>query len=128
MAPFLLPGDRLVARRTGDARHPARGDIVVFRWGSCYLVKRVIGLPGETVQVEGGVLLVGSDPLLEPWWNAATRPDGAWSVPADSWFVLGDNRPASAHDSRTLGPIHRESLHSIAIARYRPLRRACRLP
>lgn len=128
MAPSLIPGDRLIARLTGGTRDPRRGDIVMFRSANRYLVKRVVGLPGETVRIEGGVLLIDGDPLHEPWWNAATRPEGGWSVPTDSWFVLGDNRPASTHDSRTAGPIHREILHSIAIARYRPLTRARLLP
>ena len=74
------------------------------------------------------MLSIDGTPFIEAWWSAATRPDGEWPVPADSWFVLGDNRPDSAHDSRSRGPVSREALHSVAVARYRPLRRARRLP
>ena len=80
------------------------------------------------MRIEAGVLSIDGTPLAEPWWTAATRPDGEWPVPVDSWFVLGDNRPASGHDSRSTGPIDRAALHSVAVACYRPLRRACRLP
>ena len=126
MAPLLEPGDYLIAGRV--VRHIARGDIVVFRAGDRYLIKRVIGLPGERVRIESGVLTIDGMVFTEPWWSAATRPDGQWPVPADSWFVLGDNRPHSAQDSRYSGPIDREALHSIVIARYRPIRRARLFP
>ena len=128
MAPLLAPGDYLLTRLIRTGRHPKRGDVVVFRSADRYLIKRVIGLPGETVGIEAGVLTIDGTPLVEPWWSAATRPDGEWPVPAGSWFVLGDNRIDSAHDSRSKGPIGRKALHSVALARYLPLRRARRLP
>ena len=128
MAPLLLPGDYLITSRYRARRDLKRGDIVVFRTADRFLIKRVVGLPGETVQIAGGVLNIDGTPLAEPWWSAATRPDGSWTVPPDSWFVLGDNRPDSAGDSRSIGPISSEALHSVAVARYRPLRRIRRLP
>lgn len=128
MAPLLAPGDYLITRLLRPGREPGRGDLVVYRSEDRFLIKRVIGLPGETVTIEGGVLMIDGRPFAEAWWSAATRPDGTWTVPPDSWFVLGDNRPDSAGDSRSTGPIDSPALHSIAVARYRPLRRIRRLP
>ena len=127
MAPLLAPGDYLITRLLQPGSAPRRGDLVVYRNGDRFLIKRVIGLPGESVTIEGGVLMIDRKPFAEPWWSAATRPDGAWTVPPDSWFVLGDNRPDSAGDSRSAGPIGTAALHSIAVARYRPLRKIRRL-
>ena len=128
MAPVLAPRDYLLTRLIRGGREPRRGNIVVFQAGDRFLLKRVVGLPGETVKIEGGVLLIDGTPFAEPWWSAATRPDGLWTVPADSWFVLGDNRADSANDSRSRGPVSRGALHSVAVARYWPLRGVRRLP
>ena len=128
MGPLLAPGDYLLTRRIRTGRVLGRGDIVVFRSGHRHMVKRVIGLPGETVSVDAGIVMIDGAALHEPWWPAATRPDGRWTVPEDSFFVLGDNRTDSAHDSRSSGPITRDAMHSVAIARYWPLRRLRRLP
>ena len=128
MAPVLAPGDYLLTRLIRAGRQPRRGDIVVYRSGDRFLIKRVVGLPGETVQIEGGVLVIDGTPFVEPWWSAATRPDGEWHVSADCWFVLGDNRSDSANDSRSSGPISRGALHSVVAARYWPLRGVRRLP
>ena len=128
MTPLLAPGDYLLTRRFKAKHQPERGDLIVFRSGNQYLIKRVIGLPGETVSIEAGMLMIDKTPLDEPWWSAATRPDGEWQVAEDHWFVLGDNRLDSAHDSRSNGPISRPALHSRAVACYWPPSRARRLP
>ena len=124
MTPAIEPGDFLVADRAWERRGLARGDIVVFRSDGRHMIKRVVGLPGETVGIEGGVLMIGGRPASDAWWHAATRPDGEWDVPPDSWFVLGDNRANSSADSRTLGPVRRSDVHSRGVARYWPWRRA----
>lgn len=123
MAPFLAPGDYLITRLLRPGLRPRRGNLVVYRNRDRFLIKRVIGLPGETVAIEGGVLAIDGSTFVEPWWSAATRPDGVWTLPAESWFVLGDNRPHSGSDSRYAGPVRSQDLHSIAVARYRPLRK-----
>ncbi len=127
MTPAIEPGDYVITDRAWERRGLARGDVVVFRSGERHMIKRVLGLPGETIGIEGGVLMIGGRPAADPWWPAATRPDGEWVVPPDSWFVLGDNRAASAADSRTLGPIQHPSVHSRVIARYWPWRRTGRI-
>ena len=123
MTPALEPGDYLITAAPGR-RGPRRGDIAVFRSNGLYLIKRVIGLPGEQVKIEGGVIIIDGAPFDDPWWAGATRPDGEWRVPDGAWFVLGDNRPRSDLDSRSAGPVERRNLHSIALARYRPAGRA----
>ncbi len=120
-----------------------RGDIVVFNPPTGYseggvpFIKRVIGLPGDTVRLENGHVLVtppgGSAVRLdEPYINAdirgnpeATLPRDAagtsqWTVPTGSYFVMGDNRTVS-QDSRVFGPITRDLIIGRAWLRYFPL-------
>ncbi len=127
MMPTLVPGDRIVGFGGRPARGLVRGSVVVFGSSGSYLIKRVVGLPGERITIVGGVLLINQTPFDDPWWKAANRPDGIWNVPMDSWFVLGDNRADSDRDSRSLGPIPASQLHSRVLARYRPWRRAGRI-
>jgi signal peptidase I len=121
-----------------------RGDIVVFspppgyEQGGVPFIKRVIGLPGDTVSLQNGRVFVtpaGSSPvpLIEPYVRqidgrtAPTQPRDAegtseWTVPAGQYFVMGDNRPDS-QDSRFFGPISRDSIVGRAWVRYFPLDR-----
>ncbi|WP_149205387.1 signal peptidase I [Actinotalea subterranea] len=99
MAPTYRPSDLLLTRRAGRAgAHVRRGDVVVVRHLGVRIVKRVVGLPGDVVELEAGRLLVDGDPL-----DGRRRLPGAytqtWRVPAGSCFVVGDNRAAST-DSR----------------------------
>ena len=110
MEPLLRPGQLLVLNRTAyrtlDLEGPRRGDVVVFRhvergYNNEYLVKRVIGLPGELVQVDAGRVFINGTQLNEPYVLAADDysyplQGGPARVPEDAYFVLGDNRPASA--------------------------------
>ncbi len=127
MAPALLPGDYLIAKRV--RRPPNRGDVVVFEHptrAGFHLIKRVVGLPGERVDIAGGQVHVNSRPLAEPWANGPTTGEGSWQLGASEAFVLGDSRADSADDSRTLGPIALEALEWRAVLRYWPLTRAGR--
>ena len=121
-----------------------RGDIVVFQppagfeQGGVPFIKRVIGLPGDTVKLENGRVFVtppggSAVPLTEPYVvkaNGRTAPTqprdpngtAEWTVPAGEYFVMGDNRPES-QDSRFFGPISRDSIVGRAWLRYFPLDR-----
>lgn len=122
MSPALLPGDRLLARR---ARILRRGDLVVFEHPhrpGFHLVKRAVGLPGETLSIDTGVVRIDDRELVEPWTDQLTAPDGTWHVAHDSAFVLSDNRAATRADSRTIGPIPLRHLARVEM-RYWPLSR-----
>ena len=120
MAPALLPGDRIAARSLRRGRPARRGEVVAYRAGDGYFVKRVIGRGGERITIAGGVISINGRAWADPWWGAATRPDGEWTIPPDSCFVLGDNRPRSAGDSRSAGPISAADIAGIAVLRFRP--------
>ena len=109
MEPTLRDGDWVIARRR--SRPVERGDIVVYRdptGSGLNLVKRVIGMPGEHVAIARGRVTIGGALLADRWASGITRPDGAWEVPDGHVWLLGDNRPVSASDGRTTGPIPSE--------------------
>ena len=108
-----------------------RGDIVIVphpEIAGFELIKRVIGLPGETIGLSNGYVHINEIALAEPWANGPTRPDGEWTLGLDEVFVLGDSRQVSAADSRTIGPIDASTVRWRAVARYWPLQSAGRLP
>lgn len=104
MSPALAPGDRFVARRLG---RPERGTVVFFPHPGrldMWLAKRVIGLPGETVRIRDGKVLIDWTPLSD-WTTESTTPDGEWPVPDGHMFVLSDARHRTLSDSRVMGPV-----------------------
>ena len=127
--------DRILADRlTYRFRDPRRGEIVVFTApaqarldceGGGTFVKRVIGLPGDTVAERRGVVYIDGKPLREPYVAASDRDSRTQSfgrVPAHSYFVMGDNR-ANSCDSRAWGAVPRGSILGRAILTYWPLER-----
>ncbi len=110
MEPNLHTNQRLVVEKLSYHFHgPQRFDVVVLKvpsQGKELLIKRVIGLPGETVEIKNGHVYVDGQLLEEPFTTAETRP-GRYSkvtVPPLHVFVLGDNRDRS-NDSRSFGPV-----------------------
>lgn len=100
MRPTLQDGEYILvnklAYKTGE---PHRGDIIVFIFPvnpQEDLIKRVIGLPGETVSVHNGIVSINGAPLSEAYIASPPAYDGDWVVPDGQLFVLGDNR----NDSR----------------------------
>lgn len=86
---------------------PLRGDIIVFYPPNLEeepYIKRVIGLPGEEVHVENGVVYINGKDLDEPYIKASPNYNGTWHVPDHSLFVLGDNRNNS-FDSHSWGMV-----------------------
>ena len=106
MAPALLPGAELLAT---PAVAPGRGAVVFFtdptRDDEFWLVKRVVGLAGETVTIAHGDVLIDDTPYDDPWTVDDTAPDGVWKVPTGHVFVLSDARHRSSADSRRFGPV-----------------------
>jgi signal peptidase I len=116
----------LVDKASYYTHSPERGDVVVFEWPrdtSQDFVKRVIGVPGDTVQVAAdGTITVDGVRLKEPYVNDPTNPDGAqtWKLGPDQYFVLGDNRGDSS-DSREWGIVPRKDIIGRAALVYWPL-------
>ncbi len=107
MQPALTAGQTAYYRETNTFQ---RGDVVLFILPGDPTgrgVDRVVGLPGETVQVQGGKVLVNGKPLDEPYLKqAATYDSISELVPTDSYFLLGDNRSTQV-DSHVFGPVSR---------------------
>jgi signal peptidase I len=109
MRPTLISGEWIVVSRwTYKLGSPRRGDVVVFlpptNAQTDDLIKRVIGLPGDTVEVRDGSVWINGTILKESYAVGTTTPDNRWQLGADQIFVMGDNRELSL-DSRSFGPI-----------------------
>jgi signal peptidase I len=130
MEPVLLKGDAFrVDTFQAPKRGPRRGEIWVFRnprpedGNGEVLVKRVIGLPGDTVAISGGKVVLNGRPLEEPY--APEKVAGKQKprlLEMDEYWVMGDNRGASV-DSRTWGPVHRARMIGKAFLRFWPVNR-----
>jgi len=125
----------LTDHRLPGLRHPTRGDIIVFKYPQDEkrdFIKRIIGTPGDTVQVRGDQVFVNGQALVEPY---VRRLDGAFGdraqptycgyayaceptvVPSDSYFVMGDNRNNS-QDSRYWGFVRKDKIKGKAFLIY----------
>lgn len=132
MLPTLEVNDRLLVEKVGYRfSPPERGEIVVFsateelkRQGyDEAFIKRIIGLPGETIRVDNGIVYVDGEPLKEKY--IAEQPDynfGPVTVPDDHYLVLGDNRNNS-YDSHSWGFVPQEKIIGRAAIRFWPLNR-----
>ena len=112
----LFDGEQLLLNPSAEIRS---GDIVVFEYGQTYLIKRVVGLPGDTVAVVKGVLYVNNIKYDESYLSeeCITRfMDSSFMVTVgeDEYFVMGDNRDNS-RDSRSFGCVPRDTITGVAI-------------
>jgi signal peptidase I len=129
MEPTLQINDYvLIDKISYDFEDPERGDIVVFNPTKTLLqenyhtafIKRIIGLPGEKVEVKDGRVYINNHPLQESY--IAAKPDYQWGpviVPPDSYVVFGDNRNDS-YDSHYWGFVPRRKIIGRAIIRFWP--------
>jgi signal peptidase I len=114
MAPTLVPGDHIVVTPYRFGHKPNRGDVIVFRSPRAtdeLMIKRVIGTPGDLVETRAGRVIVCGHALTESY-VAAPATSGVISpqiIPAESYFVLGDNR-ADSLDSRSWGVLPRDAV------------------
>jgi signal peptidase I len=140
MLPTLDNGEYVLisrlAYRFGDYQ---RGDIIVFRppmypdasfWQRIFglpsfddkyedYIKRIIGLPGDTVRIATGTVYINDIPLIEPYIAAPPDYSNEWTVPESQLFVLGDNRNNSA-DSHAWGFVPEENILGKALVVYWP--------
>lgn len=129
MTPTLQPGDRvMVAKFVYRFADPNRGDLVAFESieaGGEVNIKRVVGLPGDTVAVWDGVLVVNGEAQEEPYVDYRLTDStffGPESVPDGHVFVMGDNR-TNSQDSRSSGPVSKQDLLGETFLRFWPLNR-----
>ena len=134
MQPNFSPGQYiLVSRLAYWLNEPSRGDVIVLRhpYQQCRTyVKRIVGLPGENVRVEGWCTFVDGQLLEEPYLDQSAlallddkeEPHNTFdecTLDDDEYFLLGDSR-ANSVDSRSFGPLKREFLIGKAWIRYWP--------
>lgn len=104
METTIMAGDRVIGFRLSYAfSEPERGDVVIFKYPDnedILYIKRIIGMPGDTVEVADGRVYINGRTLNEPYLNVVTEGSyGPYKVPEGSYFMMGDNRNNSA-DSR----------------------------
>ncbi|MCX5707335.1 MAG: signal peptidase I [Candidatus Omnitrophica bacterium] len=146
MRPTLLEGDLILVNkfiygakvpftkfRLPMLREPGRGDVIVFIYPEDKkkdFIKRLVGLPGETIEIKNGAIYINDKPLLDPIFNQHyyyNRGDLALEgrkivVPEGSYFVLGDNS-ASSKDSRYWGFVPKDNILGGAMIIYWPPQR-----
>ncbi|MDY2983976.1 MAG: signal peptidase I [Synergistes jonesii] len=129
MIPTLEIGDRVLVLKfwyNMPSVDPKRGDIIVFKYPidpRRDFVKRIIGLPGDRIEMKNGSVYVNDNELFEPYVkNTDTYNMAALTVPDKNYFCLGDNRPNS-QDGRFWGFVPASFIKGPAVFRYWPLTR-----
>jgi len=132
MEPTLQINDHLMIEKVSyHLQKPERGDIVVFNPTDTLkqenyhqaFIKRIIGLPGDTVEVKGGHVYINGEVITEDYIKEIPKYNyGPQIVPDDQYLVLGDNRNNS-YDSHLWGFVPRENLIGKAFVRFWPLNR-----
>ena len=127
MAPLISDQERIFINKLVYRFEPiSRGDVVVFWYPNDRtksFIKRVVGLPGETVEIRQGQVFVNEKRLEEPYilpeyLDSNNYP--AFRVPAREYFVMGDHRDSS-NDSRMFGPVRAEYIYGKAVFAYWPM-------
>jgi signal peptidase I len=123
MEPTLVSGEYVIVSKLNYRfGTPQRGDIIVFHFPRDpkeEYIKRVIGLPGDEVQVRHGSVYVNGQPIDETYLKVTTNYNGTWNVPENQLFVLGDNRNNSS-DSHDCGTVPMDYVVGKAILVYWP--------
>jgi signal peptidase I len=127
MNPLLSDQERIFINKFIYRFEPIeRGDVVVFWYPldrSKSFIKRVVGLPGEKIEVRSGHLYVNEEELSDQYVPTGYLDGsnyGPRQIPADSFFVLGDHRDSS-NDSRVFGPVPRSFIYGKAVFAYWPV-------
>ncbi len=137
MDPVIQNGQYLIIDEVTYHFHaPERGDVIVFKAPpepTKYYIKRVIGLPGDTVVLTDGKVTIidAAHPkgftLAEPYLTHLSHDNGTFVVPADQYFVMGDNRSGS-YDSRAWGMLPAANIRGRALVRLLPVNTVKVLP
>ncbi len=139
MYPNFINGDYILTEKLSYRnKNPKRGDVVVFHApppNDSDFIKRVIGLPGETVMVRGGRVYINGQMLPEPYLSSSVvtseksflREGITYTIPPDYFMMFGDNRSFSS-DSREFGPISKRAVVGRAALRYWPFSQASLIP
>lgn len=105
-------------------REPKRGEVISFEYsGTKYLIKRIIGLPGESIEIKNNILYIDGKPFEEEYIDPSmTMKDYKLEgvIPNDSYFVMGDNR-INSMDSRDFGPIKKSDIIGKVFIRIWPI-------
>ncbi len=130
MNPTLQHGEYLLINNLSYyLNEPERGDIIVFHHpnSDLNLIKRVIGLPGDQIEISDQHVKVNGVILDEPYIQAEPTYSGNWTVPEGQYFVLGDNRNSSS-DSHSWQYLPKENIIGKAIFIYYPFTDWGRVP
>ncbi|GCE47534.1 signal peptidase I [Thermosporothrix hazakensis] len=124
MSPSLQSNQNVLVNKMAYLfRGPERGDVIVFHYPkepNVDYIKRIIGVPGDTIRIDSEHVWVNDVQLNEPYIKEAINPYAkSWKVPADNYFVLGDNRPVSK-DSRYWDFVPKEYIVGKAVLVYWP--------
>lgn len=135
MEPNFHDGEYLLTDKISYRLHtPERGDVIVFKAPPDYVdefIKRIIGIPGDTVSIKDSKVYVNGKQVMEPYIPADfhsyagrfTEEGAVLTVPADQYFVMGDNREHSL-DSRNIGFIQKDKITGRAWLIYWPVDKA----
>jgi signal peptidase I len=123
MEPTLQSGEFVIVNKLAyQLGEPRYGDVIVFQYPrdpDQEYIKRVIGLPGDSVRITNGSVIVNGETIDEPYIAAQPNYNSVWEVPQESIFVLGDNRNRSS-DSHNWGPVPLDNIIGKALLIYWP--------
>ncbi|MGB6787749.1 MAG: signal peptidase I, partial [Candidatus Acidiferrales bacterium] len=126
MAPLLSDQERIFINKFVYRFEPIHRDDVIVFWypvdPSKSFIKRVIGLPGDTLEIREGELYIGGKEIKEPYVPRRYFDDSSYgpvTIPSNEYFVMGDHRDSS-NDSRIFGPVARKYIYGKAVFAYWP--------
>lgn len=138
MSPNFPDGEYLLTEKVSYyLNDPKRGDVVVFKppVSDDEYIKRVIGMPGDTISIQNGYVHINGERLQEEYLDETVVTSGGsfltdgqeYQVPDNMYFVIGDNRPHSS-DSRAWGPVTKSAMTGRAWVVYWPPQEAGKVP
>ena len=124
MDPTLKDGDVMILNKMYSTEDIERFDIVVIKYDGRYIIKRIIGMPGDEVKIEDNTLYINGKIYVQDFLDkdSTTENFSLKEVPENHYFVLGDNREVSL-DSRSFGPVNAEDIEGKAIYTIFPFNR-----